>query len=72
VDWLKKIPVLGALSGEGVKSTEFALLASLVGLVVAKGGDLSLPAAIAIGGCGVGVGLYAIARSKVKVEESKA
>lgn len=64
MEWLKKIPVLGAIAGDGIKSSEGVMLGSLIAIVTAK--DITLPTAIAIAGIGIGIGGYAIARGGVK------
>ena len=70
MDWLKKnIPVLGALAGDGLKSSEGVSFAAIIAWAMA--GELTVAKAIAVAGLAVGVGIYAYSRSQVKAVEAK-
>jgi hypothetical protein len=69
MDWLKKIPVLGSLAGEGLKSSEGVGFAGLIAWATL--GTMTLEKAIAVAGLGIGLGIYALARSNVKEVHAK-
>ena len=70
MDWLKKIPVLGALGGDGLKSSEGVGFEGIIAWAIA--GELTWPKALAVAGLSVGLGIYAYARSGVKEIKAKA
>lgn len=83
MDWLKKIPVLAALTGEGLKSSEGVGIAGVVTLaapialsLAASDMDWKVALAKGIGLLGLGVlgfaiGKYAEARATVKAVAAK-
>lgn len=71
MEWLKSVPVLGALAGDGVKSSEGVGFAGIIALVAAHASTMTLPLGIALAGLAVGLGIYANARSRVKEVEAK-
>ncbi len=68
MDFLKNIPVLGALSGQGVKSSEGVGFGALIAWAMAS--DIDIPKAVTIAGLAVGLGLYAFSRSCAKSDEA--
>lgn len=69
MDWLKKIPIIGSLAGDGLKSSEGVGFAGLIAWAVT--GPMTMEKAIAVAGLAVGLGIYANARSRVKEVEAK-
>lgn len=70
MDWLKKIPVVGSLMGDGLKSSEGVGFAGLIAWATL--GEMTLEKAIACAGLAIGLGVYALARSRVKEVAAKA
>ena len=68
-EFLKKIPVLGALAGDGIKSTEGVGFGAIIAWATV--GDLTTAKAIAVTGLAIGLGIYAYARGQVKAVAAK-
>lgn len=69
MDFLKKIPIVGSLMGDGLKSSEGVGFAGIIAWAVS--GPVTMEKAIAIFGLAVGLGIYALARSRVKEVAAK-